>query len=81
MFNLRDLFLIYFSFEMGNRTSMYMCLGSLVCGLLISIIYLMNFCNFNGVCKVEHDVKYFTYTLGARIQVIQKRLSFANLKL
>ena len=65
---------------MGNGTSMYMRLGSLVYGLLISIIYLMNLYNFN-VCKVEHDVKYCTYTLGARIQVIQKRLSFANLKL
>jgi hypothetical protein len=39
----------------------------------------MNFYNFNGVCKVEHGVKYCT--LGARIQVIRKRLSFANLTL
>jgi hypothetical protein len=42
-----------------------MRLGSLVCGLLISIIYLMDFSYFNGVCKVDHAVKYCI--LGARI--------------
>ena len=35
-----------------------MRLGSLVCGLLISIIYLMVSYIFNGVWKVDHAVKY-----------------------
>jgi hypothetical protein len=39
---LRDLFRIYFNFGIGNR-DLYMRLGSLVCGLLISIVYLMDF--------------------------------------
>jgi hypothetical protein len=43
-----------------------MRLGSLVCRLLISIIFLMNFYNFNGVWKVEHDVKNCTLGAGPR---------------
>jgi uncharacterized membrane protein len=34
-----------------------MRLGPLVCGLLIIIIYLMDFLYFNGVLKVDHAVK------------------------
>ena len=53
-----------------------MRLGSLVCRLLISIIFLMNFYNFNGIWKVEHDVK--NCTLGARIQVARVQAQGKN---
>ena len=42
-----------------------MRLGPLVCGLLIIIIYLMDFLYFNGVLKVDHAVKYCI--LGVRV--------------
>jgi hypothetical protein len=43
-----------------------MRLGSLVCGLLISVIYLMDFLYLQrGQWKVDHAVKYCI--LGARI--------------